>query len=244
MHCGALRVFIVMSPFLDWSQIALRLLCAAVAGIIIGLNRGEHRRPAGLRTTLLVSLASCIVMIQANLLLSTTGKGPASFVNIDVMRLPLGVLSGMGFIGAGAILRRESRVLGVTTAATLWFVTILGLCFGGGQILLGLVGLVLGAVALIGLKSVEARLPQERQGNLTLTITAGGPSEDEVRAQLLRSGFRIAACTLAYDANTETRELVWSVRWHGLAADINVPPVVETLIRQPGVIRTSWSSDS
>lgn len=233
-----------MSPVLDWSQIALRLFCAALAGIIIGLNRGEHRRPAGLRTTLLVSLASCIAMIQTDLLLATTGKGPASFVTIDVMRLPLGVLSGMGFIGAGAILRRESRVLGVTTAATLWFVTILGLCFGGGQILLGLVGLVLGAVALIGLKSVEARLRQERQGNLTLTITAGGPSEQELRAQLLGAGFRIAACTLAYDASSETREMVWTVQWHGLAADINVPPVVETLIRQPGVVRTSWSSDS
>ena len=63
---------------------------------------------------------------------------------MDLMRLPLGILSGMGFIGAGAIFRRGDAVVGVTTAATLWFVTVMGLCFGAGQLPLGAAMLAVG----------------------------------------------------------------------------------------------------
>ena len=126
-----------MSPHLDWQEIALRLALTVVAGTLVGLDRGRHGRPAGLRTTLLVCLASAVSKIQTNLLLPTTGKPTDSFVTLDLMRLPLGILTGMGFIGAGAILKKGDIVLGVTTATTLWFVTVLGLCFGGGQWILG-----------------------------------------------------------------------------------------------------------
>src|SRR3979409_2300297 len=104
---------------LTWQEIALRLVLAALEGLFIGFDRGEHGRPAGLRTTLLVCLAAAVTMIEANLLLDTRGKTPDAFATMDVMRLPLGILTGMGFIGGGAILRRDGFVLGVTTAATL-----------------------------------------------------------------------------------------------------------------------------
>src|SRR5271156_4353417 len=122
-----------MSVNPSWQDIALRLFLTVVAGAVIGINRSEHGRPAGLRTTLLVCLAASIAMIQTNLLLAMSGKPSSSFVTLDLMRLPLGILSGMGFIGAGTILRRDNFIQGITTAATLWFVTIIGLCFGGGQ---------------------------------------------------------------------------------------------------------------
>ena len=131
-----------MSSVITWPDIALRIALAIAAGAMIGLNRGEHGLPAGLRTTLLVCLAACLSMIQANILIASTGRPADSFVMMDVMRLPLGILSGMGFIGGGVILKRENLVLGVTTAATLWFVTVLGLCFGGGQIALGIIAFV------------------------------------------------------------------------------------------------------
>jgi putative Mg2+ transporter-C (MgtC) family protein len=72
-------------------------------------------------------------MIQANLLLSAVGKAPNSFSQMDVLRFPLGVLTGVGFIGGGAIFKRGDLVTGVTTAATLWVMTAIGLAFGGGQ---------------------------------------------------------------------------------------------------------------
>ena len=82
-------------------------------------------------------------MIQANLLISNAGRPADSFVTMDLMGLPLGILAGMGFIGGGVILKRENLVIGVTTAATFWFVTVLGLCFGGGQIALGIIAFLL-----------------------------------------------------------------------------------------------------
>src|SRR5580704_16576496 len=176
-----------MSLNLQWSDIAIRLLWTILAAGLIGFNRGEHGRPAGLRTTILVALAACLAMIQVNILLPTAGRPANSFVMNDLMRLPLGILSGMGFIGAGAIVRRDNFVVGITTAATLWFVTVLGLCFGGGQIALGLVGSAIGIVVLTVLKVVEDRLKQDHLGKLSLLIDSSGPSENEIRASLAQA---------------------------------------------------------
>ena len=131
-----------------WTDLALRLVFTVVAGLLIGYDRGEHGKAAGLRTTLLVCLAASVAMIQVNLLLPTAGRGSDSFIMNDLFRLPLGILSGMGFIGGGAILRRDNIVVGVTTAATLWFVTVIGLCFGGGQLWLGAIATAL-ALAIL-----------------------------------------------------------------------------------------------
>ena len=164
-----------MSSVITWQDIALRLTLAIVAGGLIGLNRGEHGLPAGLRTTLLVCLAACLSMIQANILLASAGKPADSFAVMDVMRLPLGILSGMGFIGGGVILKRENLVLGVTTAATLWFVTALGLCFGGGQIALGIAASVIGIVVLRSLKTLELKLRKRAPGHTHGVGRDGGP---------------------------------------------------------------------
>jgi putative Mg2+ transporter-C (MgtC) family protein len=223
----------------QWSEIAVRLLCATVAGFIIGFDRGEHGRPAGLRTTMLVCLAAAVAMIQANVLLDQAGKPPDSFVVMDLMRLPLGILSGMGFIGAGAIVRRDNLVLGVTTAATLWFVTVIGLCFGVGQIGLGSAGLVLGIAILGGLRYVEAHMKQERHGTLVVAAAAGGPGEEEIRARLLAEHYTLNSCSVAYTA--ESSELACQISWRGRVIDTRAPELVRALANRAGVARVSWS---
>jgi putative Mg2+ transporter-C (MgtC) family protein len=97
---------------IGWGEIALRLALTVAAGILIGINRSEHGHAAGLRTTLLVCLAASLSMLQVNLLLPMAGKTSSSFAVMDLMRLPLGILSGMGFIGAGAIVRKDNLVHG------------------------------------------------------------------------------------------------------------------------------------
>ena len=82
---------------IGWGEIALRLALTVFAGILIGINRSEHGHAAGLRTTLLVCLAASLSMLQVNLLLPMAGKTSSSFAVMDLMRLPLGILSGMGF---------------------------------------------------------------------------------------------------------------------------------------------------
>src|ERR1700749_4874809 len=118
----------IMPLTLTWSDIATRLVITIVAAVLIGYDRTEHGKAAGLRTTVLVCLAASVAMIQVNLLLPMAGKPAGSFITNDLMRLPLGILTGVGFIGGGAIIKRDDIVVGVTTAATLWAVTVIGLC--------------------------------------------------------------------------------------------------------------------
>jgi putative Mg2+ transporter-C (MgtC) family protein len=167
---------------IEWPEIALRLLLTVIAGAILGLNRSEHGHAAGLRTTLLVCLAASLSMLQVNVLLPVTGKTAESFSVLDLMRLPLGILSGMGFIGAGAIVRKGSLVQGLTTAATLWFATVLGLCFGGGQLALGGAAVALGWFVLDGLKWLERRRKQDRHATLTVAVCEGDLTEDDLAA--------------------------------------------------------------
>src|SRR5438128_1656620 len=180
-----------MPTTLEWYDVAVRLALAVLAGSLLGLNRAGRDKPAGLRTTLLVCLAAAVAMIQANLLLGTSGKDPGSFAILDPMRLPLGVLTGMGFLGAGAIIRKGELVEGVTTAATLWLTTIIGLCLGGGQLWLGLAALAVGLFALSNLSWVERRLRRDRHGTLVLTVGEDGPTDEAVRAELATAGYRV-----------------------------------------------------
>jgi putative Mg2+ transporter-C (MgtC) family protein len=162
---------------LSWSDFALRLALTLVAGALLGYNRSEHGRSAGLRTTLLVCLAASVAMLQANLLLPTAGKPPGGFAVADVLRFPLGILSGIGFIGAGAIVRRRDIVIGVTTAANLWFATVVGLTFGGGQLALGAVATALGVGTLWPLRLVEDRfILQDRRAILSVVTDLDGPA--------------------------------------------------------------------
>jgi putative Mg2+ transporter-C (MgtC) family protein len=178
-------------------------------------------------------------MIQVNLLLATAGKAPDSFIKLDLMRLPLGVLTGMGFIGGGAILRRGEAVLGVTTAATLWFVTILGLCFGGGQYALGLAGLGLGMLVLSSLKRWESHMFQVHRGVLTLTSTLDRPTDDELRAALHAHGFIVAAMEVEHDKGLGRRTSRCELRWRARPSDPRSIPVAEWA-DLPGVAKLHW----
>jgi putative Mg2+ transporter-C (MgtC) family protein len=101
-----------ISLYPTWRDVAVRLILTMIAGAIIGFNRGVRGEAAGLRTTMLVGLAASVAMIQANILLPVAGRTNSSFGVMDLMRLPLGILTGVGFIGAGAILRRGDLVTG------------------------------------------------------------------------------------------------------------------------------------
>lgn len=225
---------------LTWHEIALRLALSVLAGGLVGLDRGEHGRPAGLRTTLLVCLAAAVAMIQANLLLVTTGKTADSFVTLDLMRLPLGILTGMGFIGGGAILRRDSLVLGVTTAATLWFVTVIGLCFGGGQIVLGIAAFVLGILVLSGLRWFDYRMKQDQHGTLILMTERDQPAEEEIQATVRKAGYKISISSVAYGSQTQQRQLEFKLQWRGVPQSADARPFLRELLGDQHVSAAEW----
>lgn len=243
-----------MSLDITWRDIAVRLMLTVIAGGLIGINREEHGQAAGLRTTLLVCLAACIAMIQANLLLGVVGKAPNSFVVLDLMRLPLGILSGMGFIGAAAVLRKGDMIRGVTTAATLWFATVMGLCFGGGQLGLGLGALALGLIILIVLKKVEICLKQDRKATLTIALNqkilgqaAGNPDQpvhiltvDEIINAMRDAGFKIRSSSVTMDENAVLREMTCEVNWPFDASETHPSRFLKELANRFNVARIDW----
>jgi putative Mg2+ transporter-C (MgtC) family protein len=128
---------------LDWDlygSIAIRLALALLVGAILGLNRWLHHKSAGIRTHSLVAIGSA----TAVMLISDFVQDDAQ----SVSRVLQGLITGLGFLGAGVIIReqRSQRVHGLTTAASLWVCAILGSAFGAGQFALG--GLTLGAILL------------------------------------------------------------------------------------------------
>jgi putative Mg2+ transporter-C (MgtC) family protein len=230
----------VMHSTLDWYEIAIRLLLTLLAGGLVGLNRTEHGRPAGLRTTMLVCLAASISMIQANLLMNTNGKPSDSFITLDLMRLPLGILTGVGFIGAGAILRKDDIVFGITTAATLWFVTVLGLCFGGGQLALGLIGLAVGLVVLWGLKWAEQHIRADHRATLAVTTTTNGLTEQQLGSELDRHGFHVRHWNSIHTVSRQSRKLECDVGWRRRPVDDAPPVFLNELSARADVQELEW----
>jgi putative Mg2+ transporter-C (MgtC) family protein len=231
-----------MTLTLTWTDIAVRILLTVLAGAAIGYERGEHGRAAGLRTILLVGLAACLSMLQANWLMNTTGKASDSFVVLDLMRLPLGILSGVGFIGAGTILKRNDLVVGVTTAATLWFITVVGLCFGGGQIVLGLIGTALGIVILPGLKLLENRIRRERRVNLLVRWDDTVIGEESIRDAISEAGLRIAQLSTKYDGTGNARELHCGLTQRTYLTEHEMPPALRELARKAGILQLEWKT--
>ena len=119
-------------------EISLRLGCAMLVGLIIGIEREYTHRPAGMRTHILVALGACVVSIAGEMLFTqynVTGATP------DPARLSAQVITGVGFLGAGTIMKEGPTVKGLTTAASLWAVACLGLASGFGYYSLALLGM-------------------------------------------------------------------------------------------------------
>jgi putative Mg2+ transporter-C (MgtC) family protein len=213
------------------------LLAAAFAGALIGFDRGSHGRAAGVRTTILVCLAAAGAMIEANLMLEVNGKTSSSFTMMDALRFPLGILTGIGFIGAGAILRRGNAVKGVTTAATLWLVTVIGLVIGGGYFVLGAALVVLAILVLSVLIYLERALPRDRTAELTVETTNERSLDDDLRQAILKAGYKIMLFSLDL---REVRRLRWSLKWRSGGNPADAPPLLHDLRRLPGVTAVAW----
>ncbi|WP_375284810.1 MgtC/SapB family protein [Marinicauda pacifica] len=133
---------------------ALRLLIAAIAGAMIGLEREDPERNAGLRTNMLVSLAACLFTLTS-LSMAMALSETSDDIRPDPIRVVNAVTAGVAFIAAGSIIRSGSDVRGVTTAAALWLAGAIGVAVGSGQILLPLTAIVIALLVLVGLRRLE-----------------------------------------------------------------------------------------
>jgi len=226
---------------LHWHQVAIRIAFAMLFSFIIGLNRDEHGHPAGIRTTMLVCLAATLAQLQANLLLATAGKTSSSFSVLDLERLPLGILSGIGFIGAGVIMKRDHNTIsGVTTAATIWLVTVLGLLFGGGQLWLGVTGGTVAVLILWALKYLEGMFHRKHSAKVQVTFSKS-PDEDGFRAALKEVGCSIKQWKPTYRASTGLAMLECELSWEERAnREPHTPKKILGLVDAYGVDSITW----
>ena len=144
------------------------MFISLIIGGLTGLEREKSNQFAGFRTHILVAVGSCITSITAVQLFISY----SSYSNMDPARLPAQVLSGIGFIGAGAILKNSSGITGLTTAAGIWATACIGIAIGYGQYLLGIVAWVLEMITLLSLKRIDKLFFKKSSCNLYLTISS------------------------------------------------------------------------
>ncbi len=183
----------VSVPALGLQDICLRFLCAMIVGMVIGIEREYTHRPAGMRTHILVALGACAVMVVGQLLFAQyLPYGAAT----DPARLSAQVISGVGFLGAGTIMREGANVKGLTTAASLWAVAGLGIAAGGGYFAVAIIGTVFMFITLTVFELLQHVLVKPHSGNREYTVE----TDDFVEALK-------AINTLAAQCNCEIRNI-------------------------------------
>ena len=169
-------------------DLVLRLLLASAVGAVIGFERERHGHPAGMRTHLLVAVGSAIFTV-----LSFHAFGPISEAPVDGSRVAAQIVAGVGFLGAGAIMKDGLSIRGLTTAASLWAVAALGISAAVGQVAVTAAGTAIVLVSLSPLRRVETWI---RRFNLSTvrvrvqveTVSAIGPVVDALRAARMEVG--------------------------------------------------------
>ena len=229
---------------LTWQDTALRLALTLVAGALIGFNREAHGHAAGLRTMMLVCLAASASMVLANLLLSTSGKTPDSFAQIDVMRLPLGVLTGVGFHRRRRHLpSRRSRDRRHDRRHALDGHDHRSLLRVQARSRLGAAATALSLLIIWALKWVDGHIARDQVVILSVTAEGAMPSVSDVR-QLIDA----RDCRVQLQGQTQSRVTGGSVsryhiRWRGLHRDEPPLRISVLLDRWPEVSRAEWETE-
>ncbi len=227
---------------LGWHEILVRLGVALAIGLGLGWERERHGRAAGMRTTLLVCLASAVAMVLSEQLFHEASQNSESW-RPDPARLAAGVLAGMGFLGAGVILRQDKAILGVTTAAVLWLSAILGMACGAGHVALALLGFSMAVISLVALPSVEAFVHADRYGELEVLANEQGVRPDAVLQSIedLNLGARPWVAGVERDLAAKTRRMRFEIRIKRNKLAACQLMTVDVVSKLKGVKKVRWS---
>jgi putative Mg2+ transporter-C (MgtC) family protein len=201
-------------PELSWLEILLRVGLAAVLGGAIGFERELREREAGLRTHMLVSVGAALFTLVSAFAWTDWQFSNASGVVFDPTRIAAQVVTGIGFLGAGAIIRQGLSVRGLTTAATLWVVAAIGMATGAGFYSAAVITTVLVLFSLYPLRIVAYRVSERirpEEGRLAVELTAGASTVSVLQAA---EGAGAQVRSLEFEEEGETRRVDMRVRVH------------------------------
>lgn len=188
-------------------EIILRLLLGAIIGGIIGFEREVHGRAAGFRTQLIVCVAAVLIMIvSVNYYLNLQYIDPS--FRIDPARISAGALIGIGFLGAGVIIKSGFAVRGLTTAASLWIVSAIGLTIGAGLYFEGIITAVITITALFMLRKLEKKIKILLYRTIIISTRITENIEETINSIL--SDYGIYIHSIDYEKNQSKEELIYS----------------------------------
>jgi|APFre7841882590_1041340.scaffolds.fasta_scaffold00076_15 putative Mg2+ transporter-C (MgtC) family protein len=190
------------------AEIILKLLLGTLLGGIIGFERQTHGRPAGFRTQLLVCVSCVLLMIISEGYYLQSGQ--TGIMRIDPTRIAAGAMTGVGFLGAGVILKTGASVQGLTTAACVWIVAAIGLAIGAGQYVAGITGFAITFVSLWFLRLLETRMPRTVYKFVTL-ITDSTGDEKTIREVFEEKGFTVTKMDYVIQFPEKERTFVFTV---------------------------------
>ncbi|NLC71929.1 MAG: MgtC/SapB family protein [Desulfuromonadaceae bacterium] len=197
----------------DMAVFAGRLLLAALLGGLIGLEREYHGRDAGFRTHLLVSMGACLMVFISEYFYLRFGAEPATgILRLDPTRIAAQIVTGIGFLGAGAILREGLSVRGLTTAACLWLVAGLGMAVGVGLYFPAFFATLLSLLTLWVLKKVERRVRRGSFRILTIHCSAEDGTLEKLRVFLGEKKIDIFDFSLERDLMSREMKVDLTVR--------------------------------
>jgi putative Mg2+ transporter-C (MgtC) family protein len=224
-------------PELTWPHVLLRLSVAAALGGAIGLERELRERQAGLRTHLVVCVGSALFTLVSAYGFHDFLVNGGALVRTDPTRIAAQIVSGIGFLGAGAIIRQGLSVRGLTTAATLWLVAAIGMAAGAGYYsaaIIATVGaiLTLGPLRIVAYKIVHRYRPDIDR--LLVEIPAGGSPGPVIEA-IERSGGNVTGLEIAQEGDRRAIAVDVELR------DVEAPAVVAAVGEIDGVLEVRWN---
>jgi putative Mg2+ transporter-C (MgtC) family protein len=169
----------------------IRLAAALVLGGAVGLERELSNKPAGLRTNVLICTGAAMMMALSEMVLTAPAAGGS-----DLLRIAAGVITGIGFMGAGSIIRAGGHVQGLTTASTLWAVTALGLVAGAGFLWQAAVYAALIILTLVAFRKLEAAVPRRLSCAMILKISDLDESADKISRLAASRGIHLESIGL------------------------------------------------
>jgi putative Mg2+ transporter-C (MgtC) family protein len=225
-------------PTLHWAEVLLRLGVAAGLGAAIGLEREWREREAGLRTHLLVSMGSALFTIISAYGFHEFLVNGGAVVRADPTRIAAQIVSGIGFLGAGAIIRQGFSIRGLTTAATLWLVAAIGMAAGAGYYSAAVIATA-GALFSLGPLRIAAyrvvRHYRGETGRLLIQVPSGESPAGVVDA-VERAGGRIVSMEISQEADRRNVEL--DVELH---QSHKPPQLVARVADVEGVLEVRWT---
>lgn len=203
------------------ADLVLPIIGAVVAGAIIGGEREYRASPAGFRTHILVSLSCCLLMLSAVHQVRWLTDTPEDIIRIDPVRMAHGILTGIGFLCGGVIFRDGFNVRGLTTAASLWSTSTLGILFGIGFYALAVVGLLATLLVLCAANFTDKLFPQRRLARLKVRYKRqSAPSREDFAGLLVTHGFMEAAVSQNVGTTVVEYSVTLNSAGNGRTADL------------------------